>query len=40
MKVDKIKCELYLLAQDDSILQAFLEVGADGMTSDVFNPDP
>lgn len=31
---------LCLLAQDDSILQAFLEVGPDGGAGDVLDPDP
>lgn len=31
---------LCLLAQDDSILQAFLEVRPDGGTGDVLDPDP
>lgn len=29
-----------LLAQDDSVLQAFLEVGPDGGAGDVLDPDP
>lgn len=33
-------CVRCLLAQNDSILQAFLEVGADGSAGYVFDPDP
>lgn len=30
----------HLLAQNDSILQALLEVGSNGVTSHIFNPAP
>lgn len=36
----KTACDLRLRAQNDSVLQAFLEVGADGSASFVFDPDP
>lgn len=32
--------QYFLLAQNDSILQAFLEIGVNGSASDVFDPDP
>lgn len=32
--------QYFLLAQNDSSLQAFLEIRANGLASDVFNPDP
>lgn len=38
--VTELWCRLRLLAQDDSVFQAFLEVGPDGTAGDVFDPDP